>query len=69
VETKYTDREWDDEEKAAFDDAILVHGAELRPVRDEVGTRTIAEVVRYYGHWKKQVFVTFIRLLGLTIGI
>ncbi|KAA1470162.1 hypothetical protein DENSPDRAFT_835896 [Dentipellis sp. KUC8613] len=52
VETRYTDREWDDDEKAAFEDAILVHGAELRPVRDEVGTRTIAEVVRYYGHWK-----------------
>ncbi|KAI0042738.1 hypothetical protein FA95DRAFT_1590696 [Auriscalpium vulgare] len=54
VETRYTDREWDDDEKAAFEDAILVHGAELRIVRDEVGTRTIADVVRYYGHWKNE---------------
>ena len=42
---------------AAFEDAVLTHGAELRTVRDEVGTRTIYEVVRYYGHWKKCVDV------------
>jgi hypothetical protein len=52
TETRYADREWDDDEKAAFEDAVLTHGAELRTVRDEVGTRTIYEVVRYYGHWK-----------------
>ncbi|THH17442.1 hypothetical protein EW146_g3363 [Bondarzewia mesenterica] len=52
TETRYTDREWDEDEKTAFEDAIAAHGAELRPVRDEVGTRTISEVVRYYGHWK-----------------
>lgn len=37
----------------AFEDAILTHGAELRAVREEVATRTMPEVVRYYGHWKK----------------
>ncbi|KDQ61451.1 hypothetical protein JAAARDRAFT_190222 [Jaapia argillacea MUCL 33604] len=52
VETRYTDREWNDEEIAAFEDGILVHGAELRAVREEVGTRSIQEVVRFYGHWK-----------------
>ncbi len=31
----------------------MVHGAELRPVREEVGTRSMYEVVRFYGHWKK----------------
>ncbi|KAI0259433.1 hypothetical protein BC834DRAFT_833552 [Gloeopeniophorella convolvens] len=51
-ETRYADREWDADEKAAFEDAVLAHGAELRTVRDEVGTRTIYEVVRYYAHWK-----------------
>ncbi|OBZ73631.1 Lid2 complex component snt2 [Grifola frondosa] len=51
-ETRYTDREWSNEEIAAFEDAIAVHGAELRPVRDEVGTRSMPEVVRFYGHWK-----------------
>jgi hypothetical protein len=40
---------------AAFDDGILIHGAELRAIRDEIGTRTMPEVVRYYGHWKKYV--------------
>jgi hypothetical protein len=40
---------------AAFEDAVLTHGAELRTVRDEVGTRTIYDVVRYYGHWKKYI--------------
>ena len=59
TETRYADREWDDDEKAAFEDAVLTHGAELRTVRDEVGTRTIYEVVRYYGHWKKHVFLLF----------
>ena len=42
---------------AAFEDAVLTHGAELRTVRDEVGTRTIYEVVRYYGHWKKYISI------------
>ncbi|KAI0058854.1 hypothetical protein BV25DRAFT_1890628 [Artomyces pyxidatus] len=53
-ETRYCDREWDEDEKAAFEDAILAQGAELRAVRDEVGTRDIYEVVRYYGHWKNE---------------
>lgn len=59
TETRYADREWDDDEMAAFEDAVLTHGAELRTVRDEVGTRTIYEVVRYYGHWKKYGVVSF----------
>ncbi|EPQ56118.1 hypothetical protein GLOTRDRAFT_115511 [Gloeophyllum trabeum ATCC 11539] len=52
TETRYTDREWNDEEMAAFEEGIHTYGPELRSVRDEVRTRTIAEVVRYYGHWK-----------------
>ncbi|OCH85881.1 hypothetical protein OBBRIDRAFT_890870 [Obba rivulosa] len=52
AETRYTDREWNDQEVAAFEDAIMAHGAELRIVRDEVGTRSMPEVVRFYGHWK-----------------
>ncbi|KAI0318770.1 hypothetical protein OF83DRAFT_1163302 [Amylostereum chailletii] len=53
-QVKYTDREWDEDEKAAFEDGIFVHGAELRAVREEVATRDIYEVVRYYGHWKNE---------------
>ena len=52
-ETRYTDKEWTPHEIAAFEDAIQMHGAELRAVREEVGTRTMPEVVRFYGHWKK----------------
>ncbi|KAJ3773251.1 hypothetical protein FB446DRAFT_733812 [Lentinula raphanica] len=48
----YTDREWSREEIVAFEDAIAVHGAELRAVRDEVVVRSIYEVVRFYAHWK-----------------
>ncbi|KAF7308950.1 Zinc finger protein 1 [Mycena kentingensis (nom. inval.)] len=51
-ETRYTDKPWGPEEVAAFEDGIAAHGAELRAVRDEVPTRSIFEVVRYYGHWK-----------------
>ncbi|CCM01335.1 uncharacterized protein FIBRA_03384 [Fibroporia radiculosa] len=51
-ETRYLDKEWTNGEIAAFEDAIAAHGAELRPVREEVGTRSMPEVVRFYGHWK-----------------
>ncbi|EJC99959.1 uncharacterized protein FOMMEDRAFT_159536 [Fomitiporia mediterranea MF3/22] len=51
-ETRYTDREWNDEEVAAFEDGIAQFGAELRSVREEVGTRSMPEVVRFYGKWK-----------------
>ncbi|KAJ7224075.1 PHD-zinc-finger like domain-containing protein [Mycena pura] len=51
-ETRYIDKEWSVDEIAAFEDAIAAHGAELRAVRDEVPTRSIYEVVRFYGHWK-----------------
>jgi hypothetical protein len=52
-ETAYTDKEWTRDEIAAFEDAILTYGAELRAVRDEIATRSMPEVVRFYGHWKK----------------
>ncbi|RDX51269.1 hypothetical protein OH76DRAFT_1505916 [Lentinus brumalis] len=51
-ETRYTDKEWTQNEIAAFEDAIQMHGAELRAVREEVGSRTMPEVVRFYGLWK-----------------
>lgn len=52
-EHPYTDREWTRDEINAFEDAILTHGAELRAVREEVATRSMPEVVRFYGLWKK----------------
>lgn len=53
TETRWIDRDWISEEKTIFEDAIQQHGAELRLIREEIGTRSIYEVVRYYGHWKK----------------
>ena len=55
IEIPWTDKEWNREEVVAFEDAISQHGAELRAVRDEVATRSMPEVVRFYGHWKKYV--------------
>lgn len=55
--TRYTDKEWSKEEITTFEEAIQAHGAELRSVRDEVVTRTMPEVVRFYGHWKRYVIV------------
>ena len=60
AETRYTDREWNDEEVAAFENGIAQHGAELRFVKDEIGTRTMAEVVRFYGKWKKLVIILLV---------
>ncbi|KAJ3565703.1 hypothetical protein NP233_g7465 [Leucocoprinus birnbaumii] len=51
-ETPYRDEGWTRDEIIAFEDAIMHHNAELRAVRDEVVTRTMPEVVRFYGHWK-----------------
>ncbi|KZV70846.1 hypothetical protein PENSPDRAFT_685129 [Peniophora sp. CONT] len=52
--TRYIDREWTEQERVAFEDGIAQNGPELRSVRDEVGTRDIFEVVRFYGHWKNE---------------
>lgn len=51
-ETRHTDREWTADEVTAFEEGIFHYGAELRAVHDEIGTRSMAEVVRFYGHWK-----------------
>ncbi|KAL9713425.1 putative PHD type zinc finger protein with BAH domain-containing protein [Leucoagaricus gongylophorus] len=53
-EAPFRDEEWTREEIITFEDAIMHHNAELRAVRDEVVTRTMPEVVRFYGHWKNQ---------------
>ena len=53
----YTDRGWSDSEIAAFEDALAAHGAELRSVHEEIPSRTMREIVRFYGHWKKSVVV------------
>ena len=61
-ETAYTDKSFSHEEVVAFEDAIALHGPELRAARDEVPNRSMPEIVRFYGHWKKYVFLA--RSLG-----
>lgn len=56
-ETRYTDREWNDEEASAFTQAVQEYGGELRLVRDDIPTRTMPEIVRYFGKWKKSVTI------------
>ncbi|KAG6908898.1 hypothetical protein DXG01_002876 [Tephrocybe rancida] len=51
-DTPYTDRAWSDDEIESFDVAISIHGAELRAVREQIPSRTMPEVVRFYGLWK-----------------
>lgn len=51
-ETSYSDKGWTDAEIAAFEDGIMQHGAELRLVQEELPSRTMPEIVRFYGHWK-----------------
>ncbi|KAF8315379.1 hypothetical protein DL93DRAFT_2227431 [Clavulina sp. PMI_390] len=52
-ETRYFDREWTDEEARAFDNSIKIHGgAEMRAIQKDVKTRSIGEIVRFYGRWK-----------------
>lgn len=69
-ETSYLEHKWTRDEVAAFEDGILVHGAELRAIFEEMGTRTMPEVVRFYGHWKKyalllSLFATYCNLNDL----
>ena len=58
-ELLFMDKEWSEKEILAFEDAIQRHGAELCAIRDEVVTRSMPEVVRFYGHYKKVIFSFF----------
>jgi len=49
---RFVDREWSENELLAFEDALSLHGPELRAVRDEVHTRTMPEIVRHFGLFK-----------------
>lgn len=55
-EILYGDKEWKDDEIRAFESAILDFGPELRSVRDQIITRTLPEVVRFFTLWKTYVF-------------
>jgi hypothetical protein len=56
-ESRYADKEWDDEEIGAFESAIIDFGPELRSVCEQVTTRTLPEVVRFFTLWKTHVYL------------
>jgi hypothetical protein len=60
-EVRYRDRDWDEAEEAIFDESVRKHHSELRHVRNDlkVRPRTMAEVVRHFGHWKAFVLLLY----------
>lgn len=53
-ELRYRDRDWSEAEETIFDDSVKKHHSELRHVRADLKTRTMPEIVRYFGHWKSE---------------
>ncbi|KAF8507958.1 hypothetical protein BU17DRAFT_57044 [Hysterangium stoloniferum] len=51
-EVRYTDRAWHPSEIHIFENAIQDFGPELRSVRDQISSRTVYEVVRFFTLWK-----------------
>ncbi|KZS94685.1 hypothetical protein SISNIDRAFT_452773 [Sistotremastrum niveocremeum HHB9708] len=52
-ETRYTDREWDDWEKQAFEDGTATYNAELYRLREEyLPNRPMPDIVRYFTLYK-----------------
>ncbi|KAH7098247.1 hypothetical protein BKA62DRAFT_713863 [Auriculariales sp. MPI-PUGE-AT-0066] len=49
---RYIDREWNDEEARAFNAAAQDARGDLRSVREEIPSRAMAEIVRYFVRWK-----------------
>lgn len=45
--------EWNAKEKRIFESAIKEFSAEMKSLKKRIPTRTPAEIVRYFAHWKK----------------
>ncbi|KAG8739691.1 putative PHD type zinc finger protein with BAH domain-containing protein [Ceratobasidium sp. 428] len=51
-DTRFWDKVWTSEEIDQFEKGIKQHGPEVRAIKEGIRTRSVYEVVRYYGHWK-----------------
>ncbi|KAG8699565.1 putative PHD type zinc finger protein with BAH domain-containing protein [Ceratobasidium sp. 394] len=51
-DTRFWDKDWTAEEIEQFERGIKQHGPEVRAIKEGIRTRSVYEVVRYYGHWK-----------------
>ncbi|CAE6432843.1 unnamed protein product [Rhizoctonia solani] len=51
-DTRFWDKDWTQDEVEQFENGIKQHGPEMRAIKEGIRTRSIYEVVRFYGHWK-----------------
>lgn len=51
-DTRFWDKDWTQEEVEQFENGIKQHGPEMRAIKEGIKSRSIYEVVRFYGHWK-----------------
>ncbi|KAJ1306572.1 hypothetical protein OPQ81_007573 [Rhizoctonia solani] len=51
-DSRFWDKDWTQEEVEQFENGIKQHGPEMRAIKEGIKTRSIYEVVRFYGHWK-----------------
>ncbi|KAF8673463.1 PHD-like zinc-binding domain [Rhizoctonia solani] len=51
-DTRFWDKDWTQDEIEQFENGIKQHGPEMRAIKDGIKTRSIYEVVRFYGRWK-----------------
>ncbi|KAF8748005.1 PHD-like zinc-binding domain [Rhizoctonia solani] len=49
---RFWDKDWTQDEIEQFENGIKQHGPEMRAIKDGIKTRSIYEVVRFYGRWK-----------------
>ncbi|CAE6484289.1 unnamed protein product [Rhizoctonia solani] len=51
-DTRFWDKDWTQDELEQFENGIKQHGPEMRAIKEGIKSRSIYEVVRFYGHWK-----------------
>ncbi|KAF8596772.1 hypothetical protein BDV93DRAFT_527878 [Ceratobasidium sp. AG-I] len=53
-DTRFWDKDWTPEEIDLFEKGIKQHGPEIRAIKEGIKSRSVYEVVRFYGHWKNE---------------
>ncbi|QRV88660.1 Lid2 complex component snt2 [Ceratobasidium sp. AG-Ba] len=53
-DTRFWDKDWTSEEVEQFEKGIKQHGPEIRAIKEGIRSRSVYEVVRFYGHWKNE---------------
>lgn len=50
---RFVDQDWNPDERMKFEKGLENYNAELHTIASEMPTRSTAELVRFYGKWKK----------------